>query len=92
MSDPTTKIIVGPGKDRWPGSPVDFGDISANDVASAQQATELSEATTRKAADDLAKLRVTSIVQSAVIRFGEDIVRLLVEQGYQNARYRSDYT
>ena len=93
MDEGTSKVIEGPGRDRWPGSPRKAVEKAAEEVA----------APTRLPPDDgsprrdekrraVLRLKVISAVQMAVLCYAEDEIRSMIEQAFENIRTRNNYS
>lgn len=86
-----SKIILGPGRDRWPGTPHNGVEKHPQEVAPSTRVKpdESSRAGKRR---NLLRLKVISAVQMAALQFSEDEIRQMVEQAFNNTRNRNDYS
>ncbi len=95
MDEGGAKIIAGPGRDRWPGSPNKDVETKAHEVADQTESPSAEEPSTRREEKRRAvlRLKVISAVQMAVLLYTEDEIRTMVEQAFHNIRNRNnDYS
>lgn len=95
MDDLGDKVILGPGPERWPGSPQkDVESVIAPIVPTAESDPNLPPKVDKQGDKRRAvlRLKVISSVQMAALLFSEDEIRQMVEQAISNVRNRNDYS
>lgn len=93
MDEGAGKIIEGPGRDRWPGSPNKAVEKPPEEVAAPTRLPPDEPSPRRdEKRRSVLRLKVISAVQMAVSCFAEDEIRSMIEQAFQNIRSRNDYS
>lgn len=91
--DEGAKIIVGPGRDRWPGSPNKDVETTHQEVADQTEQVPAQGTTREEKRRAVLRLKVMSAVQMAALLYSEDEIRTMVEQAFGNIRNRNnDYS
>lgn len=91
MSDDNSKIVLGPGRDRWPGSPHKTVDNGSDAIALAS--THSADIAREEKQKEVLRLRVISAMQRAIqmgaLRFLEVDIREMFEEAVRNVRNRN---
>ena len=104
MNDADPKIVRGPGKNKWPGSPKAEGEtvsdgaqafVDDRSIAVENRSLPLviksKEPTARDVRQrEILRLKVVSAVQMAALLFSEADIVSFVDEGLSNARHGSD--